>query len=426
MKTIYAKIKKELISEIAAAKLFIIRYGLNIDGIDLERRIEGYPERYRTKRSIKNIGIQDNCLVDREKRDVPWIPEEIFIMIDDKESVVKTNYKPDALFQLEIKQDQLIVHAPELGIQIPCRLSPRQDIFEQSINGFPADQYVQVIGSDRLSVLGYDGCANWFYKTQCLFCDSCAVRPDEVKARPSLNDLHVNFADSIPKWLAQVEKNYLSGLAKAFRLVLENKGFGPHCHLLVMAGNLMDMHHAWEYILRLSATLSREKPLTEIDSYLNMLPPPNIAYIDQAYKTGFKNLIFNLEVFGEKFFKAVCKGKHDLVPYNQFIDRMNDAAAIFGSGHARCGFVLGAQPVDVLKEGVLSLAQKGVVSDYSVFTPKKGTPWERRKQPDILEVASFSRFLAGIYHKYHFKPLYCSMSSRSSIMNECYEATCDQ
>jgi len=426
MKSLFDKIRKELASEIAAIKLFIIRYGLRADGIELSRKIEGYPEKYRTKRSIKYTGIQDGRLVDKEQRDIPRIPEEIFITVDGKESVVKTNYKPDAPFQLRIANDHLLVLAPELGIKIPCRLSPRHGIFDQIIDGFPADQYIDIIGSDRLAVLGFDGCAGWFYGTQCLFCDSCASRPGEIKARPTLNDLRVQFSDNVAAWLNHVEPPFFKGLEKAYRQALERRQFGPHCHLLVLAGNLTDMESAWEYMLRLSHVLSEVKPLSEIDSYLNMLPPAKTDYIEKVKELGFNNLIANLEVHGEKFFKAVCRGKNDLVPYDLFLERMQDAVAVFGKGHVRCGFVLGAQPVDVLKEGVIQLAEAGIASDYSLFTPKKGTPWEKRDQPDLMEVAAFSRFLSGIYRTYGFKPLYCAMSSRSSIMNECYEAAHDR
>jgi biotin synthase-like enzyme len=185
-----------------------------------------------------------------------------------------------------------------------------------------------------------------------------------------------------------------------------------------MAGNLPDSDAEWEYMLELSGILNDVKPLNDVDSYLNILPPLDKQYLYKAEALGFRKMIFNLEVFGEKFFRAVCPGKNMHIPYAVFLQRMREAAEIFGAGMVRCGFVLGAQPAEYLKEGVIELAEQGIVSDFTVFTPKKGTPWEHKKRPDIFEVADISSFLREIYEKYNFSPLYCSLSSRSGIMNE--------
>ncbi len=175
-------------------------------------------------------------------------------------------------------------------------------------------------------------------------------------------------------------------------------------------------------MLNIAKALSEIKPLSEIDSYLNIMPPVNKKYIEEAKKLGFNNIMFNLEVFGEQKYKEVCPGKHNLIPHQIFIDRMIEAVNFFQPGNVRCGFVFGAQPVNELEAGVKYLAQKGVVSDYTVFTPKKGTPWQNKFQPDIIDVAKFSIFLVSIYKKYNFTPLYDRLSSRSSIMNECFES----
>ena len=421
MKVLFNEIKKTLQSELAAIKLFIIREGLNIDGVELKKNIEGYPEKYRTKRSIKKTALKDGYLVDTEKADVPWVPEEIFITVNGVESVVKTNYNMDSPFHIMMEKGSLFVCSRELELQIPCRLSMLPGIEQLKINEFTADQFLQIIGSDRIGILGYDGCSGWFRGKQCRFCDSCASRPGEDRARPSLNDLHNKYADNIKSWLDDVQENYISGIEKAYRFVHEHVNIVRHCHLLVMAGNLDDTSLEWEYMLNLSNAISAIKPLSEIDSYLNLIPPKEEKYLKMAKDSGYRHLIFNLEVFGDKAYQKVCPGKHALIPYKMFLERLEQAAILFGSGQVRCGFVMGAQPIEDLKAGIIYLAKRGVASDYTVFTPKIGTPWHKHPKPDILQVAQLSKFLALIYKDYGFKPLYCSLSSRSSIMNECYD-----
>lgn len=422
MKDLFNEIKTILRSELATIKLLIIREGLNVDGVELKKNIPEYPEKYRTKRSIKKTSLKNGHLMDIEKADVPWVPEEIFITVNGVESVVKTNYNMNSPFHIVMEKGLLYVHSRELEIKIPCRLSLLPQISQLKINGFPADQFVQMIGSDRIGILGYDGCFGWFRGKQCRFCDSCASRPGENRARPSLNDLHNKYADNIESWLDDVQEKYISGIKEAYRFVHKHINIVPHCHLLVMAGNMHNIALEWEYMLNLSKAISAIKPLSEIDSYLNLLPPKENKYLQMAKDVGYRSLIFNLEVFGDKAYQKVCPGKHDLIPYKLFLEKLEQAALIFGSGQIRCNFVLGAQPVEDLKSGIIYLAKQGVASDYTIFTPKRGTPWQKHPRPDIIQVAKLSKFLALIYKEYNFKPLYCNLSSRSSIMSECHGA----
>ena len=56
------------------------------------------------------------------------------------------------------------------------------------------------------------------------------------------------------------------------------------------------------------------------------------------------------------------------------MNALRAAVPIFGRGNVRSNFVLGAQPVEELLDGVRELAEYGIASDYSVFVPKPGTP----------------------------------------------------
>jgi len=418
MQEIFEKVKNILNSEVATIKMLIVSYGLYIDGAELARTFKGYPENYRTKRCKKNTGLSNGVLVDRETKDYPWIPEEIFLIHSSGRSVVKVNYSENSPFKLMIHKDKTLIVAEELNIEIYCDLPLRRSTHNIQIDGCPADNYVQVIGSDRVAILGYDGCHGWFTGKQCKFCDSCASRSGETFGRPSLNDLRIKYNDNIDLWLADCQERYFEGLKKAYKLVLK-ENISPHFHLHLMAGNLPDLDREWVYMLDLINAINAVKPLNEIsDSYLNILPPWNNDYMKKAYNVGCKKVIFNLEVFTEKRYSQICPDKNDLMPYNDFLQKMKDAVKIFGWGNVRCGFVLGAQPIEELMQGVIYLAEYGIVSDYTIFTPKKGTPWQNRKRPDVLNIAKFTAFLTQIYRGYDFNPLYCRESARNTCINE--------
>ena len=103
---------------------------------------------------------------------------------------------------------------------------------------------------------------------------------------------------------------------------------------------------------------------------------------------------------------------------------MIEAVSVFGFGNVRSNFVFGLQDKEQMLEEIKRLADKGIVADYSIFQPKNNTPFQHRPSPDFEDVLDFSNQLVDIYLKYHFKPIFCSLSSRSSIINELYEDRC--
>lgn len=414
------KLTSVLGSRRAAIKLLLINEGIAIDGNALKRALPDYPDRYRTKRSKIRPRIVENMFIDSETADVPFVPAEIIIAVDGRESIVKVNLNNNSQFMLEIETETLVISAlDQPDLKIPARLLPRPDALSKTINGFPVDSFLQLLGSDRLALLGYTGCANWFQNDQCKFCDSCAQRPDDKTPIPSLNDLRTRYQGNIQAWWQTDGLPYADGVKQGYHAFLNDGDIGPHLHLHVMAGNLIDLNAEWDCMLDLSQQLNHVKPLREVDSYLNLLPPDRPEDIDRAHQLGFRNLIFNMEVFGESAFRTVCPGKHKLMPFDRFLQRLDHAVSVFGKGHVHCGFVQGAQPLADLKQGVTFLAERGVVSDYTSFTPKAGTPWAKKRRPDVFETADFAAFLNGLYRRYSFRPLYCDLSSRSSIMNEC-------
>ena len=83
--------------------------------------------------------------------------------------------------------------------------------------------------------------------------------------------------------------------------------------------------------------------------------------------------------------------------------------------------MFGLQNKFELLKNVEKLAKLGIVADYSVFQPKRKTPLYYKSPPDFNDVLDFSFRLASIYRKYSFEPIFCSLSSRSSIMNEVFD-----
>lgn len=411
----YLQLAETLGCNEAAIKLMLLSSGINTDGLALEKSIPDYRKKYRLKRAKKKIMLQKGMLIDAETHDIPFVPEEIFLSFAYFKSVVKFNYRPQSPFLLKCSDKGLYIENIPADIYVPVELSEK--CHETLADGTEINKIMPVLGSDRVAILGYEGCSGWFSGKQCKFCDSCAARPDEVRVIPSMNDLNTKFNGDIDAWFNQVEEPYFARLEEAYQILLQRKT-DPHFHLHAMAGNLGDVNAEWHYMLRLTRRLNQIRPVEQLDSYLNLLPPSNFDLLEEARLAGYQKLLFSLEVFGESYFRSICPEKYELVGFNRFIDAMKLSVEIFGKGQVRCNFVLGAQPVETLKEGVEFLAGLGIPSDFTIFTPKAGTPWENKAPPEFSDVVDFTLFLFKVYEKHGFSGLYCSQSSRSCVLNE--------
>lgn len=412
------EVRRILGSKRAALKLLVHNEGLAVDGLALARELPGYPGTFRTKRNRKNLAVVGQAFVDTETADHPFVPTEIALSIDGRTSVVKVNYRAASPFRLVLGPDGLRVGLVGSDLAVEAALLQRPATSRQLIDGRPVDDYVQVIGRDRLGVLAYTGCENVFHRNQCRFCDSCAGRPGEPDAKPSLNDLEGRFGRDVKAWWDAVGPPFVSGLRQAYAATLADETIGPHRHVALMAGNLMDIDAEWRLALEIAAAMSSVRPLDSVDASINLLPPPDPRWLDRARAVGFGSAVFNLEVFGARAFRAVCPGKNKLLPYETYLERMQQAVEVFGAGHVHCGFVFGAQPAEDVMVGARWLAARGIVADYSSFTPKSGTPWADRPRPDVIETARFVAFLASLHREHGWRPLGCALSMRSSVLHE--------
>jgi hypothetical protein len=240
---------------------------------------------------------------------------------------------------------------------------------------------------------------------------------------PSLNTLK-DFEFDQDEWWNRLGPSYLRGIEYAFRYVLENEQIEPHKHLQLMAGNMIFTEKLWEISGQIADVLNSVNPITNLDSYLNISAPKrNVEkqLNDAKERMGFNQIAFNLEVWGKDRFTEACPGKAGSIGFENMVVALETAVPIFGKGNVRSNFVLGAQPIPELVEGIQILAAKGIAADYSVFVPKRGTGWEYKARPEMEDVVDFTRKLANVYRQHNFKSIYCGLSSRSNIVAEVLE-----
>lgn len=413
------------LSVIAEWKIKLLEYGIDTE-VDFKELSDANLYRMKLR---KMEPVSNNFKVVDVEEDQGLVPSEILISDDNNVSIVKLRYNPQSPFLLSIvnfskgtiqikeKNNGCITPIKASLVPAPSELKTHVQIGQELIEINVYD-YVSFLGMDRISIVPYDGCWNWNQGIPCKFCDLHPKRNLNMSTfRPTLNDLDRFDYDS-SLWWKYYSVNYYKCLEASLKLFFEETKLYPHLHLMIMAGNLSDSKVLWNICESIINIVNKYVNIKEIDSYLNISPHNDIEDLIKLKEKGLKQVQYNLEISNKERFKDVCFGK---MSYEEIKEKLFEAVNVMGKGNVRSNFVFGLQPIDELIEDILILSAEGIVCDYSIFQPKRGTPYANRSAPRMEDIITFSKKLAAIYKYYEYKPIFCSVSSRSSIINELME-----
>lgn len=407
-------------NKIIEIKSDILQYGVNFEPYNIFMNFKDI-QQYKTKKINKKPEVIDGEVYDTSN-DINVMPSEVLLNYKGKSSVVKLRYNKDSMISIRIHNEKLIVY--KLGHEekdIDIEMIKKYNILEKMISiegteeNFKVKECVDIVGIDRISILFYDGCYNWNCGRPCKFCDLHPKEKGEKSIRPNVNSIK-NYKN-ISKWWQSNKTIYFKGIKKSMQELLNNINL-EHKHLLLMAGNLENAEEVWNIAEETIESMSKYINFCDFDVYLNIAPHDNKERLERIKSLGIKQVQYNLEIANKNLFEYTCPGK---IEYDIFVEKLKEAVTIMGRGNVRTNFILGLQDIDELLQEVENLAKFGVVSDYSVFQPKPNTEYYNKKAPSFEEVKYFAERLVEIYMKYGFRPIYCTRSSRSSIVNELYE-----
>jgi hypothetical protein len=407
------------LSPLARLKLMLISYGVDIDLEGLRNKYGSYLVGCKTKSSHLAPKLKNGRIVEISDTTDYRIPSEIAVSLNGRESIVKVVFNPKSPYLLTADSEKCFILRKNSNTLIcEVRLCMEEEALKSEICGYPLSDFLAIIGKDRLSVLLYIGCQNWLTGNQCKFCNLFALSRSQNKIVPNVCDVYEKFSGNLDEWWESVKTNYYRCLKESLRRIMLSAKLAPHIHLCFMAGNVHDISFQWKIAIELGEAISGVVRLSECDSYLNIMPTTNVEMLEKARQAGFKKVQLNLEVFGRDTYRKICPGKARTISYDDFKNSLKSSASVFGAGNARTNIVFGIQPLSDVKKGVVELAHYGVATDYTIFVPKRGTALWDIHSPSIVDVADFTIFLAKVYREFDFKPIYCSLSSRSSVINE--------
>lgn len=403
----------ENFSEVTKIKIKILEEGVKFEPISLFSELIK-KVKFKNKTIFKKPISDGKEVYDYSSRQ-EIIPSEILLDDTKNESIVKCRYNPNSSIELKWKDDKLEIYQNNHKLELKVNLIKEYDVIQQKIDDdFFVGDYVDVVGIDRISLLLFEGCYNWICGKQCKFCDLHPKRVSEKVCRPTLNNLYKY--DIIDKWWNSQKDLFFKNTNLALDKLLKNTNL-KHKHLFIMAGNLSDCEIVWKYLLEFVENLTKQFDLQGFDTIANVCPHDSIESLKKLKKFGIKQVQYNLEIANKDLFTFTCPGK---INYEEFVSKLYEAVNIFGKGNVRSNFVLGLQDYNELIDKCEKFAERGIVADYSVFQPKKNTPYSNLKAPEMKDVINFTKRLVKIYLKYNQHPIFCTLSSRSSIVNEVY------
>lgn len=410
-------IKNLTSSAVINTKLLLLTKGLDFDFPSIRKTYPNLKEQYK----VNKIRVSDRHFLSPKSVERDFIPDELILEDRNQKSVVKIYFKKDSPFLFSIKNNEFVILDKKLQEKFPVNIKPvpLYSYSKKLHKGIPLDEFVNVVGLDRISIIPFDSCEHWVVGEQCQFCGANPERTGFTGIKPNVFEIKNKFNGDYKAWWNHYRDYMCENVSRSFEDLLKDE-IKPHFHFAIISGNLSDLDFEWEIVFDLIDAIKDKIDFSKIDSYFNLMPPFDFEKIKRVFQYGFKYMCFNLECFDKQRFKKVCPGKHRIYGYKKIIEALKYSVNIFGRGRVRTNFVLGSEPLDGLIKGVLKLATKGIVSDYTIFFPRPGSLWANHEVSSSDDVLYFTKKLVEIYKKYNFNPFCCSLSSRSSIANEVY------
>ncbi len=102
------------------------------------------------------------------------------------------------------------------------------------------------------------------------------------------------------------------------------------------------------------------------------LPPKENHWIDQTYAVGADALLYNLEIFDEELFEAICPGRARFIGRKRYIEALRYASSIFPNGTVASHLIVGLEPPGSTCMGIDFLTEMGVVPILPIYRPRPG------------------------------------------------------
>lgn len=260
----------------------------------------------------------------------------------------------------------------DAGAALDIRFEPLHRWMQsETQDGFPMARAGVSTHGDMLVVNVAPGCEYFLHKVngkamRCTFCSYGA--PDQRTAHLGQRAGQV----AIPELT-------LTRMQEAVRAVVAETEIR---HIYLVGGSLTDPVAEGERFLRLARAV-REANVGGIPVALGSGALPDEVLARFHREQLVDSVCFNLEVWSERLFAAVCPGKHAYVGYDRWIAALEAAVGLWGRCRVYSAMVAGIElepeyameweaAADLAVRGVEDLCGRGIIPIYSLYWPVGG------------------------------------------------------
>ena len=188
--------KADFVPDLAKWKILITSSGVDFSEPNQFNNYKDI-ENYKTKKRIVKPVAEDGRVFDLSK-DFSLIPSEILISNCHSSSILKLRYQENSPYRIKVDDfgSLKLFNKPDNSfIPIDLKLVEKRKYLDVLLpykinNRYPKiEEFINILGMDRLTVLTFDGCWNWINNNSCKFCDLHPRGKNFVSATPSLNSL---------------------------------------------------------------------------------------------------------------------------------------------------------------------------------------------------------------------------------------------
>jgi hypothetical protein len=262
--------------------------------------------------------------------------------------------------------------------------------------GSPSRAIANLYGGAALAFFSPRTCYFFSDGTECTFCSLAGTAENTKEFKAFLSE---------------------SDLAQAVRLSLETDANRIE-QVMIVGGNMRDLDRGFQHHVSLAMAAAEQiaaaKLSTSISIHIATMPPRDLKLLDTL--SAFENIhvMFNLEVWDEKLFGAICPGKDKDYGRSGILAALERLREVIGPYRAHSLLVTGLESPRSTAQGARALAELGVSPIINVYHSDRYSRLGMGTRPTFRDLAAVATELQSLYAEFPIKP-YWRNCGRNSI-----------
>jgi hypothetical protein len=310
------------------------------------------------------------------------VPQEIVV----DGITIAANYRTDTAWSLDHDGLQYFIALDGEPV-CPVQFSKYPNFLSETTSaGVPCAKVANLYGGSSLAFFTPSTCYYFSDNNQCHFCS----------LEPTRGSDHFFTNVISPKVAADVLQ------------VAQSADPGLINQIMLVGGNLRNYDLAFQRNMDLvDALLASQQGESAggrvIEPHVATMPPRNLGLL-KAHAHKSCHLTFNLEVWDDAIFEAICPGK--ALDYSRagLKEALFYAAELFPHGRVHTILIAGLEPVASTIEGMWALARGNVSPIINVFHNDRGSRLEFAPRPSFEDLHTLALELETVYQAHDIQP----------------------